>query len=477
MEVRFPDIPAYHGWARPLRLESTVDALETIEGTVPPGLDGTWYRAGPDRQYPPLLGTDIFIDGEGMAHMFRIKDGAVSYRSRWVRNDRFMAQAKAGRSLFGLYRNRFTDDPSVKDVSGGTANTNVIFHNGRLLVLKEDDLPFEVDRDTLEPVGRYDYGGAIRATSLTAHPKWYPDDGRLLTYSYQARGDGTRDIVFYDIDHQGRILDEIWFEMPYASLVHDFAVTPNWAIFPFMPLITDVENLKRGGTFYQWHPDEQVVVALVRRGGSRDDIRWFRGPAGCLSHMMNAWEDGGKIHLDACYYDGNCFPFFPTPDGQHVEGCPPILSRLTFDLDSDGDGFERRPIIPMPGEMPRTDDRYQGQNCRHGFLITGRGPDGSSAIGRIDLHTGAVTRWHPGPGASVHEPQFVPRHPDAPEGDGWLLVIVNRLNANLSELAILDAQDIEAGPVARLYMPMRVRTTFHGTWVPGEALRTRVRAG
>jgi len=473
MEVRFPDIPAYRGWAHPLRTESTIEGLELIEGHVPETLDGTWYRAGPDRQYPPMLGTDIFIDGEGMAHMFRIRDGVVSYRSRWVRNDRFKAQAAAGRSLFGLYRNRFTDDPSVFGVSGGTANTNVIFHNGRLLVLKEDDLPFEVDPDTLEPIGRYDHGGKVRATSLTAHPKWYPDDGRLLTYSYQAKGDGSRDIVFYDILDDGTILDEIWFEMPYASIVHDFAVTPNWAVFPFMPLITDVENLKRGGTFYQWHPDEDVVVALVRRGGTAEDIRWFRGPAGTLSHMMNAWEEGDVVHLDACYYEGNCFPFFPTPEGEHVPACPAFLSRLSFDLTRNDGGFERRRLTDLPGEMPRTDDRHQGQPCRHGFMILDRGADGSSALGRLDLKTGAAELWRPGPSSSVHEPQFVPRHPGAPEGDGWLLVIVNRLDANHSDLAILDTQDVVSGPVALLRLPVRVRSTFHGTWVDGGTLAKR----
>lgn len=471
MEIRFPEIPAYEDWGRPLRLESTVDGLELINGQVPASLDGTWYRAGPDRQYPPMSGTDIFIDGEGMAHMFRIKNGAVSYRSRWVRNDRFNAQAKAGRSLFGIYRNRFTDDPSVAGVSGGTANTNVIFHNGRLLVLKEDDLPFEVDRDTLDPIGRYDYDGKVAATSLTAHPKWYPDDGRLLTFSYQAKGDGSRDIVFYDIADDGTINDEIWFEMPYASIVHDFAVTPTWAVFPFMPLITDVENLRRGGTFYQWHPDEEVVVALVRRGGKAEDIKWFRGPAGSMSHMMNAWEEGDTVHLEACYYDGNCFPFFPTPTGEHVAGCPPLLSRLSFDLRRNDGSFDRRRLIDIPGEMPRTDDRFQGEHCRHGFMILDRAADGSSALGCIDLDDGSVVLWRPGVRSSIHEPQFVARHAGAAEGDGWLLVIANRLDANYSELAILDATDISKGPVALLRMPVRVRSTFHGTWVEGDRLR------
>jgi len=49
-------------------------------------------------------------------------------------------------------------------------------------------------------------------------------------------------------------------------------------------------------------------------------------------------------------------------------------------------------------------------------------------------------------------------------------VIVNRLDANHSDLAILDATNIAAGPVAVLHLPVRVRSTFHGTWVPAGTL-------
>ena len=89
MEIQFPDIPLYQGWGRPLRTESTVEGLELVEGHVPPEIEGTWYRAGPDRQYPSMFRDDVFIDGEGMAHMFRIESGQVSYRSRWVRTGPF----------------------------------------------------------------------------------------------------------------------------------------------------------------------------------------------------------------------------------------------------------------------------------------------------------------------------------------------------------------------------------------------------
>jgi carotenoid cleavage dioxygenase len=71
----------------------------------------------------------------------------------------------------------------------------------------------------------------------------------------------------------------------------------------------------------------------------------------------------------------------------------------------------------------------------------------------------------------VQEPNFVVR-PGAAEGEGYLLVIVNRFAANHSDLAILDARDVACGPIALLTLPVRVRSTFHGMWVPERAFIT-----
>ena len=70
-----------------------------------------------------------------------------------------------------------------------------------------------------------------------------------------------------------------------------------------------------------------------------------------------------------------------------------------------------------------------------------------------------------GSGTASWEPLFVPRGPDAPEGDGWLLTIVYRAASNSCELAILDSADVAAGPVARIHVPHRVPFGFHGAFV------------
>jgi carotenoid cleavage dioxygenase-like enzyme len=470
--VRFPDVELYRGWGDPMRTECEIRGLELIQGEIPRGLEGALYKVGADRQYPSGRTDDIFIDGEGMIHMFRFKDNQVDYVSRWVQTERYKRQKAAGRGLFGRYRNRYTNDPSVAGVHMGTGNTTAMFHAGRLYALKEDDLAHRIDPDTLATLGRDDFDGAIRALTFSAHPKVDPVTDELLTFSYQARGDATRDIVFYVFGPDRKIVNEVWFQMPYAACVHDFAITDEWAVFPFFPLITDLEVIKAGGPYYQWHPDKNMYIALVPRYGATKDILWYRAPATSAGHMLNAHRDGSKIHLDLCLYEGNCFPFFPTPSGEVTAPVPPFLTRLTVDIANGNGHIEKRRLLGSVCEMPRTDDRYQGVAYRHGYLICNRGMDGSSGTGRFDVETGNLEVWAPGPGDSVQEAQFVPRAPDAAEGDGWLLVPVSRVSKMRSDLVILDARNLAAGPVATLKLPVRVRTTFHGTWVPEAALRT-----
>jgi carotenoid cleavage dioxygenase len=68
-------------------------------------------------------------------------------------------------------------------------------------------------------------------------------------------------------------------------------------------------------------------------------------------------------------------------------------------------------------------------------------------------------------GDAISEPVFVERHKDAAEGDGWLLAAVWRARENTSDLAVFNATDLEAGPVARVHLGHRVPDGFHGNWV------------
>jgi carotenoid cleavage dioxygenase len=53
------------------------------------------------------------------------------------------------------------------------------------------------------------------------------------------------------------------------------------------------------------------------------------------------------------------------------------------------------------------------------------------------------------------------------EDEGYLLTFVYDAGRDASDLVVIDAQEIEKGPVARVHMPRRVPFGFHGSWIAG----------
>jgi carotenoid cleavage dioxygenase len=68
----------------------------------------------------------------------------------------------------------------------------------------------------------------------------------------------------------------------------------------------------------------------------------------------------------------------------------------------------------------------------------------------------------------VGEPIFVPRSPRAAEGEGYLLAVAYRSERDRSDLLILDAENVEAEPVAVVHLPHRIPGGFHGNWRPAK---------
>ena len=81
-----------------------------------------------------------------------------------------------------------------------------------------------------------------------------------------------------------------------------------------------------------------------------------------------------------------------------------------------------------------------------------------------NMETGVNERWYAGDGCYVQEPIFVPRTQDAAEGDGFLVAPTFNANTNLSDVVVLDAQNVASGPLAQIHLPTRIPYGFHGTF-------------
>ena len=102
----------------------------------------------------------------------------------------------------------------------------------------------------------------------------------------------------------------------------------------------------------------------------QEDIRWFKRDNCFASHVLNAWQEGSKIHFLTPEAKNNMFPFFPD-----VHGAPfnpmEAMSRLTdwtVDLASNGDEFDAiTRLTETVSEFPRIDDRFTGRKTRYGW--------------------------------------------------------------------------------------------------------------
>jgi carotenoid cleavage dioxygenase len=477
---KFPGSPSFTGFNSPSRIEADIADL-AVEGTIPPELNGAFFRVQPDAQFPPRLGDDIAFNGDGMITRFHIHDGQCDFRQRWARTDKWKLEKAAGKGLFGAYRNPLTDDDSVKGEIRSTANTNAFLFGGKLWAMKEDSPALLMDPATMESFGFEKFGGKMTGQTFTAHPKIDPATGNMVAIGYAASGLCTDDVTYMEISPEGELLREVWFKVPYYCMMHDFGITDDYLVLHIVPSIGSWERLEKGLPHFGFDTTLPVYLGIIPRRDvvNATDIRWFKRDNCFASHVMNAFQDGTKIHFDTPEARNNMFPFFPDAHGAPFDPIAgtSFLTRWTVDLASNGEDFDSvTRLTNTAGEFPRIDDRYTGRPYRYGWMLEmdpKRTVDlkGGSAGGLImnclflkDLETGAEQHWWCGPVSSLQEPCFIPRSADAPEGDGWIVQVCNRLDEHRSDLLIFDALAIEKGPVATVNIPIRLRFGLHGNW-------------
>ena len=458
----FVPVKSYlHTTVEPLRFEAEVFDCEVV-GEVPKELNGSFYRCGGDTLYPTLQ-NDNLNNGDGVMAAFHFENGDVDFIQRYVKTERFLMERKARRRLFGHYRNAYTDDPSTEGTDrDNTGNTTAWVHHGKLFALREDSIPYELDPITLETKGLAAFKDQLRSKTMTAHPKLDPVTGDWWSYGQfsEKRFDG--EMSLHVIDKNGNVTREEEFQLPYPGMTHDWAVTREHLIFHLWPLTVDVERMKAGGGFYAFDNDLVPMFGVMPRDGTTADLRWFPMPDGAIAHFMNAYTDGRTVHVDGGTHSGHFFTFFEEAHGRPAaEFRPGTFSRVSFDLDT-GEASMRPLNNGLGGGMPEIDDRFAMQRYRYGFSSSRTG------LVRYDVETGG-RQEHVTEGGT-QEPVFVPRSPDAPEGDGFLLSVVTR-EGNRADLIILDAMDIEAEPLATVRLPFSQAWLFHGCWMDAAGAR------
>ena len=428
------------GNGRPVTEELTLANLK-VNGKIPEELNGRYVRTGPN----PITGTSThpFL-GDGMLHGMRLRDG----KAEWYRNRYVQTPFITDPSVDVL-------DPSVMmDMKSSKANTHVMGHAGKILVLEEGHFPYVVDGQ-LNTVGPTDFEGALTG-SFTAHPKICPTTGELLAFGYSALEPYLR---YLRVSADGKLVQTENITVGGPTMMHDFNITQNNVIFMDLPAVFNLELAMTGEMPIRWDESYPARLGVMPRNGNDTQVRWFDINPCYVFHPLNSYEDGDKIIIDVARFSHMW-------KASTMDFPPPELWRWTIDTVS-GKVHEEQ-VDDRPAEFPRVADSVIGMKHRYGYLAgMSQAKDPSEASGAIlkyDRETGVRSDIEFGRGRTGGEPVFVPAANSSAEDDGYLMTYIYDASSDSSSFVIMDAASMDSEPVASIDLP-RIPGGFHGSWI------------
>ncbi|MFZ9481986.1 MAG: carotenoid oxygenase family protein [Ilumatobacteraceae bacterium] len=430
----------------PVEREVTAFDLPVI-GELPADLCGRYLRNGPNPLGPVDPATHHWFLGDGMVHGVRLREG----RAEW-------------------YRNRYVGSRQVSELRGepdipgpnwsGTpigANTNVGGFAGTTWAMVEaGPAPVELTYE-LETICRNDFFGTLPG-AFTAHPKVCPRTGEMhaVVYGWPHWMDHVQYVV---VAPDGRVRRTVDVPVPGMTMIHDMSLTERFAVVYDMPVTVDIDLAFAGRFPFRWNPDYGSRLGFLPREGEATDIVWVEVPLCYSFHPMNAYDlPDGRVVIDLCVYDSMFENELIGPFGSGFGR----LERWT--LDPVARTCSTVVLDERASEFPRHRGSLTAQPYRFGYYAR-PSEEAEWPTAKIDLQTGVVTDLDHGPGRGAGEPVFVSRPDATAEDDGWLVTLVHDVPRETAELVVIDAQDLAAGPVARVLLPQRVPYGFHGNWV------------
>ncbi|UTW53988.1 carotenoid oxygenase family protein [Kordiimonas sp. SCSIO 12610] len=462
-------------WA-PITEEYNATDMEVI-GEIPDDIDGIYIR-NTENPVHEALGRYHPFNGDGMLHMMAFKDGKAEYRNRFIRTRGFEAEQEAGESLWAGWiaypvqskrPGECASQQGLKDAS----STDVVVHAGKILTtFFMCGEGYRLDPYTLDHLGIEAW---TPIDGISAHPKVDEATGEMMFFNYTEHAP----FMHYGVvDAKNKLQHYIPINVNGPCMPHDMAFSKNYSILNELPMAWIPEMLEQGIYMPRYDEEKPSRFAVVPRYGQPEDIKWFEGKPTYVLHWLNAYEDGDELIMDG-YFQGNPMP---DPLKDHPRRYSTLMALL--DLHSLEARLHRWRFNLKTGETIEEDlddevlefgmfnQKYAGEKYRYvysakpkkeWFLFEG--------LVKHDLETGEKQTLMFGENRFGSEAPFVPRINAKGEDDGYLVSFITDMNTDTSECVLIDARDIEAGPVCRIMLPHRIPSGTHATWANGEDIR------
>ena len=460
-------------------LHHEIDASDLpIDGEVPAWLSGTLVRNGPAQFEVGDESYNHWFDGLAMLHAFRLEDGQVGYKNRFLQSTSRREAMEKGeisraefatdpcRSIFrrvmSIFRPRLTDNASI----------NVTKLAGEWVAMTETPLPVRFDPETLSTRGTLSFADDLSAQTMTAHPHVHPDTGQLTTYGATFGARCAYHICTIDPGSKRRDV-RATLSVDRPSYMHSFAVTERYAVLSEWPIrVNPVDMLIDGKPFienYVWDEDAPTRFRIVRLSDG-EEVATVEAEAAFGFHHVNAFEQSGELVCDVVTYE----------DSSIIDKL--YLDRLRSPEPSPAVGTLQRYRLPLRGttespprvtperlsdtklELPRIHEaQVEGRPYRYVYGIGAGAPNAfADQLVKIDVETGEATVWaedemYPG------EPVFVAKPGATGEDAGVVLSVVLDPAQERSLLVVLDAETFTEQ--ARVSVPHAIPFGFHGQFV------------
>ena len=354
-----------------------------------------------------------------------------------------------------------------------TANTDLVFHAGRLMALWWlGGACHQLSLPALETLGVVDFGSPLKK-GLSAHPKVDPITGELMFFDYAL----TPPYLTYGvISAEGKLVRQVPIELPGARLQHDIAITSKHTILMDLPLMWDPALLARGKTRVRFYPDIPSRFGIIPRHGTSAEVRWFEASACYMYHTINAWEEGDEVVLLGCRIEN------PLPDTVDTTRTVPRLDALALEpylhewrFNLVTGAVRERKLDDVMTEFPRMNNELLGSPSRYSYnpRIAPESTLLYDGVIKYDTVAGTSVAHGYGRGRFGGEVVFAPRVGATGEDDGYLVTFVHDRESGRGEVVVLDARDVGGEPVARVLLPQQVPIGYHSWWVPAAQMAAR----
>mmetsp|Transcript_3412 Transcript_3412/g.9688 ORF Transcript_3412/g.9688 Transcript_3412/m.9688 type:complete len:653 (+) Transcript_3412:1-1959(+) len=431
-------------------------------------------------------------------------DGTAVARFRYVRTNAFNNERKKGRKVYTamestreeggpsgggqgndfpvpMYRHHLL--PGLNKKRKNTSNTRVVYWAKKLLTLWEGGLPYKLDSLALSTEGRSQLGGVLKEKDPFGGAAAFDSaKDRMLFYSVVQEASSSK-LTVYEFNSKFRLVPEaggkVEVDLPGFALISDFAVTENYSVFVQPPVSTNgMQFLMSKDPAKSLLVDQagQALLHLIPRVGSKTKAQKtiaipLDGASDTDLQFCNAFEaDGDTIVMDVIRSDGRSatgkslsWPWATSIDEYSRTASKKALWRYTIQI---GKGKVTKECIDnLQASFGVINPAVSGQKHQYIYAaVGGKGGDVAppQGVAKFNVDAGTKEIWMPQGYEFCGEPMFAPKKSADGEDAGYVLSILFNGQTNESEIAILDAQNIPAGPVSRVPLGMVVPHGYHG---------------